>query len=373
MNVSGVAPQVKNPYSVASPFQVDDSVESEFSTQTLNTALLQINNEWNVTRLQALEATEHTIHRNILPSLKTKLKDFKKGDRVILSNPKLNLSSGLQHQSCDPFCPLNIIGVIIDALPGGMFKVQMEDGDEIAVRSLVAGQMALFREQTQSSSDGEDDTSSEQLNVKQIQDSVSAFAFAVRKEMYKKKLKLPSGISNESVGAQFDILYDCLVVVCWQLFLHCEEGHDCIKCLSGSGDCQHPCCQNLALKFVVKCGLMDNVPDDIIVAEQHVCSVTSRDLYTLKPNEWVNNVIIDYIGKDLMAECGDVFIAETLLVECLREEKYNQCLPVDFNVKKDNYKKFIFPVDTLSSDHWWCVIVDISKKQYMELDSECDA
>lgn len=116
-------------------------------------------------RLQALEATEHTIHRNILHSLnKTKLNDFKKGDRVILSNPELNLSSGLKHQSRDPFCPLNVIGVIIGALPGGMFKVQMEDGDEIAVRSVFAGQMALFSEQTQSSSDGEDDTSGEQLN-----------------------------------------------------------------------------------------------------------------------------------------------------------------------------------------------------------------
>lgn len=491
-------------------------------------------------RLQALEATEHTIHRNILHSLnKTKLNDFKKGDRVILSNPELNLSSGLKHQSRDPFCPLNVIGVIIGALPGGMFKVQMEDGDEIAVRSVFAGQMALFSEQTQSSSDGEDDTSGEQLNVKQIQDSVSAFAFAVRKEIYKKKLKLPSGISNESVGAQFDMLYDCLDcgvlatlfalvgdeasstahheqftailttlqnagfryflygTISWEhhrklnlgpriddflLSVSSEEGHDCIKCLSGSGDCQHACCQNLALKFVVKCGLVDvsddgtlrlernslsdkpnaadseppnkkkkrnkktckcsdscaknpgkcgfhrnccirlerkcmvashksipnsktdagkskshpisvdghdcaesdplfnftaslddvwqkNVPDGVIVAEQHGCSVTSRDLYTLKPKEWVNNVIIDYIGKDLMAECGDVFIAETLFMECIREEKYNQYLPVDFNVKKDNYNKFIFPVHTLSRDHWWCVIVDISKKQYMELDS----
>ena len=37
----------------------------------------------------------------------------------------------------------------------------------------------------------------------------------------------------------------------------CEEQHDCIKFLSGPDNCQDACCQNLALKFVVKCGLVD--------------------------------------------------------------------------------------------------------------------
>ena len=74
----------------------DDSVESEFDMHTFNSALLQINNEWNVTQLKALEATEHTIHRNILHSLnKCKGKEFKTGHKVILCNPKLNLASGL--------------------------------------------------------------------------------------------------------------------------------------------------------------------------------------------------------------------------------------------------------------------------------------
>ena len=86
--------------------------------------------------------------------------------------------------------------------------------------------------------------------------------------------------------------------------------------------------------------------------------MTSDDLNTLKPRKWVNHNIIDYIGKDLMSECSNVFIAEALLVECLREDKYNHCLPVDFHLNKGNYEKYVFPVHTLSRDHWWCVVVD---------------
>lgn len=56
------------------------------------------------------------------------------------------------------------------------------------------------------------------------------------------------------------------------------------------------------------------VSDDTVVAEQYGCSVMTHDLLTLKPNTWVNDVIIDYIGKDLMAECKEVFVGETLLV-----------------------------------------------------------
>ena len=84
------------------------------------------------------------------------------------------------------------------------------------------------------------------------------------------------------------------------------------------------------------------VSDDTVVAEQYGCSVTTHDLLTLKPNTWVNDVIIDYIGKDLMAECKEVFVGETLLVECLRNDQYSSCLPEDFN--PHHYKKFAFPV-----------------------------
>lgn len=540
-NFAGVGKKRENSIAAQS-FQSEDSVESEFSTQSFNSALLQINDEWNVTRLQALEATEHTIHRNILHSLnKTKFKDFKKGDKVILSNPKLNLASGLHHQSRDPVCPLNVIGIITDILPGGMFKVKIndDDEDELAVRSVFAGQMALFRGDSQIWSFGEDDRRSEHVTVKEIHDSISAFAFTVHKEIYKKKLKLSFSTPNESVGAQFDILYHCLDcgvlsslfalvgdeasstvhyeqftnlltslqntgfryflygTISWENhrkltfgpkienFLSsvtnkCEEQHDCIKCLSGPDNCQHACCQSLALKFVVKCGLVDvgdngmlrlektllpdqpnlddgepplkkrkvnkktcrcsdsclmnpgkcgfhrkccirlkrkcnvashkgtlvdksdagksknhpitvdnkvsdephfnftssledvwqqKVPGPVIVAEQHGCSVTSDDLNTLKPRKWVNHNIIDYIGKDLMSECSNVFIAEALLVECLREDKYNHCLPVDFHLNKGNYEKYVFPVHTLSRDHWWRVLVDVLDKQYLELDS----
>lgn len=112
--------------------------------------MLQINNEWNVTQLKALEATEHTIHRNILHSLsKCKGKEFKVGDKVIFRNPKLNLASGLHHQSSDPFCPRNVIGVITNKLPEGMFQVKNEDGDDVVVRSVFAGQMALFSENSE--------------------------------------------------------------------------------------------------------------------------------------------------------------------------------------------------------------------------------
>lgn len=129
----------------------DDSVESEFDLYTFNSALLQINNEWNVTQLKALEATEHTTHRNILHSLnKCKGKEFKIGDKVILRNPELNLASGLHHQSSDPFCPRNVIGVITNKLPGGMFQVKNEDGDDVVVRSVFAGQMVLFSENNES-------------------------------------------------------------------------------------------------------------------------------------------------------------------------------------------------------------------------------
>ena len=91
------------------------------------------------------------------------------------------------------------------------------------------------------------------------------------------------------------------------------------------------------------------------------------NILTLKRNTWVNDVIIDYIGKDLMAECTEVWVGETLLVECLRNDQYSSCLPEDFN--PHHYKKFAFPVhDEVSRNHWWCILVDLSTKQYIEYD-----
>lgn len=139
-----------------------------------------------------------------------------------------------------------------------------------------------------------------------------------RKEVYQKKLKLSSTIANESVGALFDLLYDCFDCgvlatlfaligdepsstilhsqftatlnslqnagfryflygfISWEyhrklglgpkiedfLFsINLEEGHDCIRYLSGDNVCRHACCQNLSLKFVVKCGLVNEHDD----------------------------------------------------------------------------------------------------------------
>ena len=516
----------------------DDSVESEFDLHTFNSALLQINNEWNVTQLKALEATEHTIHRNILHSLnKCKGKEFKIGDKVILCNPKLNLVSGLHHQSSDPFCPHNVIGVITNKLPGGMFQVKNEDGDDVVVRSVFAGQMVLFSENNESAEEKLSPCAGEQVSIRQVLEAVSEFAFSVRKEMYHKKLKISSTQPSRQVGVLFDRLYQCLDygvlatlfalvgddvsanhhhdqfsselaslqkegfryffygTICWEghrkldlghrigSFLssvNSREGHDCVGCLSGLGTCKHGCCQNLAFKFAAKCGLVElgddgvlrlhevteskkrsaevedkkqpnkkrkkhsqtcqcsdsctkkpatcgfhrdcclrlgrqclinthkkpskgnkcmgnskqdpidadtqdtsipqfnfnvsldevwqkRVSDDTVVAEQYGCSVTTHDLLLLKPNTWVNDVIIDYIGKDLMAECKEVFVGETLLVECLRNDQYSSCLPEDFN--PHHYKKFAFPVhDEVSRNHWWCILVDLSTKQYIEYD-----
>lgn len=512
------------------------SVETEFSMHTFNTALFHINNEWNIAQLKALEATEHTIHRNILHSLnKSKDREFERGDKVILHNPKLNLASGLHHQSTDPFCPRNVIGVIADRLPGGMFKVEVEDGDEIAVKSVFAGQMVLFSGNSQKDKIIHQSLNAgEQVSFKQIQDAISEFAFSVRKELYQKKLKLPRTVGTEQVGFQFDKLYECLDygvlatlfalvgdeqssssnydqfstklaslqkegfryflygTICWEHkrkldlgarvdsfleSLNPIEFHDCMKCLTGESDCKHGCCQNLAFKFVVKCGLVElgddgvlrvqdvseqnakesnkepqskkrkksskkclcsdsctkrpalcgfhrdccirldrhcsvathchsgkqnsasgkskqdaidansqeattpqfdftvtlddvwqnRVPADTIVAEQFGRSVTSHDLNTLKPDTWVNDQIIDFIGKDLMAECNSVFVAETLLVECMRNDHYDYCLPVSFNGK--SYHKFFFPVhDEVRRNHWWCIFVDLTSGKYIEYD-----
>lgn len=197
-----------------------------------------------------------------------------------------------------------------------MYKVQIDNDEEVAIRSVFAGQMAFFREQGQD--DSLNEIPCEPVTIKQIHDSISAFAFSFRKEIYSKKLKLSSTSASESVAAQFDMLYDCLdlgllatlfallgdqdsstknhdlfmdslsslLKVGFRYFLYgaisweyhrklhlgpkldeflsglgSEEEHDCIKCLSGSDNCQHACCQNLALKFVAKCGLV-NFGDD---------------------------------------------------------------------------------------------------------------
>ena len=235
--------------------------------------MLQINDEWNVTCPQALEATEH-IHRNILHFLnKTKFKDFKKGDKVILSNPKLNLASSLHHQSRDPFCPLNVIGIITNTLPGGMFKVKIndDDGDELAVRSVFAGQMALFRGNSQIWCFEEFDILCHCLDCGVLS---SLFALvgdeASSTVHYEQFTNLLTSLQN--TGFRY-FLYG---TISWENhrkltfgpkienFLSSvtnkhEEQHDCIKCFSGPDtcNCQHACCQNLVLKFVVKCGLVD--------------------------------------------------------------------------------------------------------------------
>ena len=53
-----------------------------------------------------------------------KSRKTKVGDKVLLQNP---CSEGLYFSKPDPFQPLNVLGVIRDVRPGGMFKVEMSN------------------------------------------------------------------------------------------------------------------------------------------------------------------------------------------------------------------------------------------------------
>ena len=84
--------------------------------------------------VDVLEATEHTIQKNHKWALKSaKEREFKVGDEVLFQNPR---SEGLCCSKPDPFQPLNVLGVIREVRPGGMFKVEIECGEQLVVKSI---------------------------------------------------------------------------------------------------------------------------------------------------------------------------------------------------------------------------------------------
>lgn len=135
--------------------------------------------------LDVLEATDHTIHKNHKRFLhKAKQCEFGIGDKVHFRHP----SSELSHfTKADPFKPMNEVSVIKEALPGWIYKVQIECEEEVVLKSIFSGQMVLFQDTKQELPHDGCSTTFSLLNV---HNSISEFGLTLRKEIYNKGLRI---------------------------------------------------------------------------------------------------------------------------------------------------------------------------------------
>ena len=98
--------------------------EEKFTNQTFNTALYSLSKESQFVILQALEATEYGVHRNIKRARKKVKEDqrFKIGDKVLIKNPKHDYG---RHKRTYFEEPRNVIAIITDVLPNCMYRVKV--------------------------------------------------------------------------------------------------------------------------------------------------------------------------------------------------------------------------------------------------------
>ena len=175
------------------PLQSVDS-EAEFQVESITKYLFNLSEEYKSKMVDVLEATEHTIQKNHKRALKrAKEREFKVGDKVLFQNPR---SEGLHFSKPDPFQPLNVLGVIKEVCPGGMFKVEIECGEQLVVKSIFGGQMVLFKEKQCELPLCE---TPPKLSLLNMHNFISEFGLTVRKEMYNRSLRLRKVAHHSSI------------------------------------------------------------------------------------------------------------------------------------------------------------------------------
>ena len=121
-----------------------DDCEEEFSIAHFNSSLYTMTSQLVETQLRALESTEVMIHKNIERCYKGfPERKFDIGDKILCRNPAY-LPYSQQPRARDPLVSMNIEATIVESLPGGMYKVTMEQGSEVIEKCLFKGEIVLL-------------------------------------------------------------------------------------------------------------------------------------------------------------------------------------------------------------------------------------
>ena len=152
--------------------QLFEDEEEEVSTLNFNRTLFQISNNWHLsTILNLLELTEYTIHRNIECCLKKTVETkFEVGDKILTRNPTRSSGS----IGGDPLVAPNVIAEIVEKVPGGMFKVILDDNSIHYQKAICTGEMVLFEKSKDLKA--ESGERNEMRNKKALLDAISNFA-----------------------------------------------------------------------------------------------------------------------------------------------------------------------------------------------------
>ena len=103
----------------------------------------QVKNHKQVKKLMArfLQRLPRELQANVWPALLAAIAEFKKGDEIIFRCPATELP---HYSKNDPLNPLNDIGVSKQVLPGGIYKVEVTQEEEIVLMSIFSCQIVHF-------------------------------------------------------------------------------------------------------------------------------------------------------------------------------------------------------------------------------------
>ena len=185
--------------------QLFEDEEEEFSTLNFNITLFQISKNWHLsTKLNLLESTEYTIHRNIERCLKKTVETkFEVGDKILMRNPTLSSGS----IGGDPLVAPNVIAQIVEKVPGGMFKVILDDNSIHYQKAIYTGEMVLFEKSKDLKA--ESGERNEMRNKKALLDAISNFALDSRRLFYSRRPTSQSKVV-ENVQEKFNRLCEAL-------------------------------------------------------------------------------------------------------------------------------------------------------------------
>ena len=121
------------------------------------------------------------MHRNIEQALKhSSGEKFSVKDKVQIRNPKMPVKGRIA--SRDPFAPLNVVGEVLEVLPGSMYRVKLPDGEDHFQKAFFEEEKILFERHTDSDCPTDKAMSNSKKN---LLNAVTDFSFQIRRKFYK--------------------------------------------------------------------------------------------------------------------------------------------------------------------------------------------
>ena len=280
-----------------------------FDSIKFQNAIYSLGKCTEASRLQLLESTEYTIHKNFKRSLKpVRNITFRSGQHVLFKNPEVK-QGGIHTFS---FLKRNLVGVIKEACEGENYVIEVNDGTSIYLKSIYKGEIVPLNDADIGDGDDIGGCLSEQprtfsgallllsdvasgvreaiydnkvsFRCKRSVDMVQLMATyfnALDKAFYSKVCSHNPELSQQ-LKEESDLMllqlkegsfgYFMYGAVAWEnsrrelmpssmlKFLKDNiagfmESHDCIDCFKSESDCRHMCCLNAAKDFAIRVGL----------------------------------------------------------------------------------------------------------------------